>query len=307
VIRAFFEGTDPDDRCGKIRDSHHDFQDAVALRLTEADFAVPIGKVLLPGFRERHRLAIGADYTFCMIDQQEELMPSRTSILVAAARAFGSRDPDPGVRNPDVFADKLMGPEELELISGHPLSKGLEQDYAEASQNPAIVLFASLMILRTRFIDDAMKRAVESGARQIVILGAGFDSRAYRFRELFKNCRIIEVDAKNTQEYKRRRIESVAGQAPPNLSYVSVDFAADDLGDALLKAGFREGEKCFFIWEGVCMYIPEASVRQTLRTLRSLSASGSTLVLDYANSLGIELTKRNLQGPVGLAASWGEP
>jgi methyltransferase (TIGR00027 family) len=200
-----------------------------------------------------------------------------------------------------------MGPEERGLISDHPLSKGLEQDYAEASQNPAIVMFASLMILRTRFIDDAMERATKSGVSQIVILCAGFDSRAYRFCELLKNVRIIEVDARSTQEYKKRRIENIAGQAPTNLSYVSVDFTTDDLREALLKAGFREGEKSFFIWEGVCMYLSETSVRKTLGSLRSISASGSTLVLDYANSLGIELTKRSSQGPVGLAASWGEP
>jgi methyltransferase (TIGR00027 family) len=252
--------------------------------------------------------AIVAIYTFHVIDPVRDAnLPSRTSILVAAARAFGSRDPDLGVRNPDLLADDLIGFAERALISGHPLSRGLEQDYAEASQNPAIVMFASLMILRTRFIDAALKRAVEGGIRQIVILGAGFDSRAYRFRDLLEKCRIIEVDAKATQEYKKRRIEAVAGHAPSNLIYVSVDFAADNIGDALIEAGFCEGEKSFFIWEGVSMYLPEVSVREALRTVASLSAVGSTLVLDYANSLGIELTKQSSQGPVALAASWGEP
>jgi methyltransferase (TIGR00027 family) len=269
----------------------HELEDDLAITVSQNSF---------------NRLRIWTDYTFCMIGQQK-LMPSRTAILVAAARAFGSRDPDPDVRNPDLLADKLMGPEELALIRDHPLSKGLEQDYAEASQNPAIVLLASLMILRTRFIDDAMKRAVEGGASQIIILGAGFDSRAYRFRDLLKNCRVIEVDARVTQEYKRRRIEALGEEAPSNLSYVSVDFAADDVGEALLKVGFGKGEKCFFIWEGVSMYLPEASVRKMLQTVEAFSATGSTLVLDYANSLGIELTKQSSQGTVGLAASWGEP
>jgi O-methyltransferase involved in polyketide biosynthesis len=100
-------------------------------------------------------------------------LPSRTSILVAAARAFGSRDPDAGVRNPDFLADTLIGPDELALISDHPLSTVLTQDYAEASQNPAVVMLASLMILRTRLIDIALKRAIEDGATQIVILGGG--------------------------------------------------------------------------------------------------------------------------------------
>jgi methyltransferase (TIGR00027 family) len=133
-------------------------------------------------------------------NDRESGLPSRTSILVAAARAFGFRDPDEGVRNPDWIADRLIGPDELALISDHPFGKGLLQDYPEAIQNPFVAGFAGQMILRTRFIDAALLRAVKNSATQIVILGAGFDSRAYRFRELLKDCRVFEVDAEPTQE-----------------------------------------------------------------------------------------------------------
>jgi len=240
------------------------------------------------------------------INSEREL-PSRTSILVAAARAFGSRDPDLGVRNPDLLADKLIGSEELALINDHPLSKALMQDYAEASEIPAVAFFVSLMILRTRFIDEALERALENGANQIVILGAGFDSRPYRFRDALKGCRVMEVDGRSTQKYKKDRASKVLGQAPPNLTYVTVDFDTDDLAAALVMAGFRERQRSFFIWEGVSMYLSAASVRRTLQTISSLSAAGSSVVLDYANSLGINLTKQSTAGPVGLPASWGEP
>lgn len=240
-------------------------------------------------------------------DTRQNSLLSRTSILAAAARAFGSRDPDEGVRNPDFLADRLIGPDELALISDHPLSKGLKQDYAEASQNPAIVMFTSLMILRTRFIDEALKRAVNNGATQILVLGAGFDSRAYRFGELLKHCQIFEVDAETTQEYKRRRIQAILGEVPSNVTYVSINFAKDDFGSALNAQGFRNRAKSFYIWEGVSMYLPEKSVREMLKTVASHSAPGSSIVLDYANSLGIDIAKQNPQGPVGMAASWGEP
>jgi methyltransferase (TIGR00027 family) len=251
------------------------------------------------------------NYHFRMADESTEhvsrnRLPSRTSILVAAARAFGSRDPDAGVRNSDYLADTVIGPDELALISDHPLSTGLAQDYAEASQNPAIVLFASLMIVRTRFIDDALKRAVENGATQIVILGAGFDTRAYRFRDLLKDCQVIEVDAEPTQKYKKRRIQATLVEIPSNVTYVSIDFAKDDICDALKAGGFREGMKTFYIWEGVSMYLPEKSVRAMLQMVALHSGSGSSIVLDYANSLGIEITKQYPQGAVGMAASWGE-
>ena len=173
--------------------------------------------------------------------------------------------------------------------------------------NPAIVMFAGLMILRTRFIDDALKRAIENGATQIVILGAGFDSRAYRFRDLLKHVEVIEVDARPTQEYKKRRIQDTLGEHPPNLTYVSIDFARENIGEALKSAGFRQDTKTFYIWEGVSMYLTEKSVRDTLQMVASHSAPGTSIVLDYANSLGIEITRQIPQGPIGIAGSWGEP
>ena len=240
-------------------------------------------------------------------NDRENGLPSRTSILVAAARAFGSRDPDEGVRNPDWLADRLIGPDELMLIRDHPFGKGLLQDYSDAIQNPFVAGFAGQMILRTRFIDEALVRAVKNGATQIVILGAGFDSRAYRFRELLIDCRVFEVDAEPTQEYKKRRVKDVLGDAPENLTYVRIDFAKDRIGDLLQAAGFREGAKSFYIWEGVCMYLPEESVRETLRMVASHSAPGSSVVLDYASSLAIEFGKRTPHGAGGIPEDWSEP
>ena len=234
-------------------------------------------------------------------------LPSRTSIMVAAARAFGSREPDQTVRNPDMLADSLIGHDELALISPHPLSIGLKQDYHEASQNPAILGLAWMMLLRTRFIDDALVRAVQNGATQIVILGAGFDTRAHRFRDLLKNCTVIEVDAAATQEHKKRRIELVVNDVPPNLIYLTIDFTNDDLGAALRAAGLRPTEKTFYIWEGVIMYLPEEGIRQTLQTIASISAPGSSVVLDYFSSLGIEYLKLNPLGTGGDPTGWGEP
>ncbi|MGA2650309.1 MAG: SAM-dependent methyltransferase [Terracidiphilus sp.] len=240
--------------------------------------------------------------------QPEKRMPSRTSIMVAAARAFGSREPDESVRNPDMLADHLIGDEELALIAGHPLSQGLRQDYHEASQNPAIVGLAWMMLLRTRFIDDALCCAVKKGATQIVLLGAGFDTRAHRFRELLKDCLVIEVDAAPTQHHKRRRLASVVSDEPPNLIYLTIDFATGDLGDALRSAGLRSDEKTFYIWEGVSMYLTEEGIRKTLAFIASHSAPGSSVVLDYFNSLGIEYMKLAPPGAGGGDPSgWGEP
>ncbi len=227
---------------------------------------------------------------------------------MAAERALASRDPDPGLRNPDWLADRLVGPEELALISEHPVSKALQQSYSEAMANPQVVISAWLMLLRTRYIDAALERAVANGATQIVILGAGFDSRAYRFRELLQHCRVVEIDAAATQQHKRRRLEAIACQIPRNLSYATIDFAQDSLSAVLTASGIRQTEKTFYIWEGVCMYVPEQGVRETLQTVASYSAAGSSLVLDYANRRWLEFAPEiSHGGSVEIFRSWGEP
>src|SRR6188474_3057889 len=114
-------------------------------------------------------------------------LPSRTSILTAAARALGSREPDPSVRNPDWLADRLIGPAELKLIEEHPIGTALDRDIRDAMNDLDVFGFVWLMLVRTRFIDEMFDRAVRSGAKQVVILGAGFDTRAHRFSELLRD------------------------------------------------------------------------------------------------------------------------
>lgn len=234
-------------------------------------------------------------------------LPSRTSILVAAARAFGSREPDATVRNPDMLADLLIGPEELALISEHPISRINDLDYSDASEVVAIVVITFYLLLRTRFIDEAMEKAVRAGATQVVVLGAGFDSRAYRFAKLLKDCRVIEVDAAPTQKYKLRRLEAALIDIPSNVAYARIDFARDDLRQVLRSAGLRPDEKTFYIWEGVCMYLPESSVRATLRAIVRASAPGSSLVLDYSNRQWLDALRGQPPGPLALPSTWAEP
>jgi methyltransferase (TIGR00027 family) len=138
------------------------------------------------------------------------------------------------------------------------------------------------------------------------VLGAGFDTRAYRFRELLNRCKVIEVDTAPTQAYKKRRLQEVLPDLPRNVTFCTVDFSKDDLMDSLRRAGFQQYEKTFYIWEGVCMYLPESSVRKMLRAIASDSAPGSTLVLDYANEVGIELGKFIPNGAGGIPPAWGE-
>jgi methyltransferase (TIGR00027 family) len=234
-------------------------------------------------------------------------LPSRTSILTAAARAFGAREPDASVRNPDWVAERLIGPAELALIAEHPISGALDQDFQQAIYDPDIFGFAWLMLVRTRFIDELMERAVRGGVTQLVILGAGFDTRAHRFTELLQNVAVIEVDYGATQEYKKLRVEAALGGAPANVVYAPIDFAREGLGEVLRAAGFERGRRTYFICEGLSMYVPEEGMKQTLRAIAAESAPGSALLLEYFNRSGLDLLTKYPTGMVKNAFEWGEP
>ena len=234
-------------------------------------------------------------------------LPSRTSILTAAARALGSREPDASVRNPDWAADRLIGPAELAMITAHPIGTALDQDFQEAINNLDVFGFVWLMLVRTRYIDERLERAVREGKTQIVILGAGFDTRAHRFAELFKDIPVIEIDHPATQEYKKRRVEETLGGAPANLTYAAADFAREGLADVIRRAGFQRDRATYFIAEGLSMYVPEEGMKETLRAIAAESAPGSVLLLEYMNRGGLDLLQKYPSGMIKNALDWGEP
>ena len=207
---------------------------------------------------------------------------SRTCIWTAAARAFGALEPDPRVQNPDWMAAKLLGPDEVRILAEVTDTARLwGQPYDVVASDAEAIANARGLIPRTRFIDERMLAALREGATQVVILGAGFDTRAYRFKEALKNARVFEVDAPVTQALKIRRLLEAIGDPPENLTYVPVDFLHDDLGAALGRAGYRTDQKTFFNWEGVTMYLRANAARSTLQWVANNSPRGSAIVFDY--------------------------
>jgi methyltransferase (TIGR00027 family) len=214
---------------------------------------------------------------------------SRTAAYVAAGRALGAREPDRNVANPDYLAERLLGdPARFDLDL--PLIHALKRSYEEAMADIEIAGVVRAMIVRTRFIDDALERAVASGAEQVMILGAGFDSHAYRFAPLLKDLRVFEVDRPQTQAYKRERVRDVVGPAPANLTYVPVRFEQESLSDALNGAGYDFARRSFVIMEGVTMYLTDPELRGTLALLAT-HAAGSSVAFDFVSSAMIALIK----------------
>jgi methyltransferase (TIGR00027 family) len=155
------------------------------------------------------------------------------------------------------------------------------------------------IILRVAFIDAQIAQV---NARQVVILGAGLDTRAWRL-EALRGARVFEVDHPATQAYKRER----AGRLGPPIAavhYVAMDFGRDHLETTLRAAGYDATLPSVWVWEGVIMYLDDVALRRTLVSIRNLFSPGSRLLAHYHEP---EATKRG-SAVRKLLFSWlGEP
>ena len=155
---------------------------------------------------------------------------------------------------------------------------------AARSGKPSIKLemaraMANMIALRTMAIDTAVREAIAAGATQVVILGAGYDGRAWRMPEL-AGVRVFEVDHPATQGDKRAHV----AELPPaigNVTFVSIDFERESLSAVLDRAGHDASSPTCWIWEGVVMYLTRDAMRATLSDIAARSAPRSTLIVNY--------------------------
>ena len=138
---------------------------------------------------------------------------------------------------------------------------------------------ADMIALRTCAIDNAVRDAMAAGAKQLVILGAGYDGRAWRMREL-AGVRVFEVDHPATQKEKRARVSGLPA-AFGDVVFVSINFEKESLDAALDRAGHDRSAPTCWIWEGVVMYLTRDAMRTTLASIARRSARGSTLIINY--------------------------
>jgi methyltransferase (TIGR00027 family) len=137
------------------------------------------------------------------------------------------------------------------------------------------------VVARTRLIDDAITDSLQGHTQQLVLLGAGFDSRAYRLPGL-RGVTVFEVDHPDTQAAKRRVLERALPLPPAQVRFVATDFRQRNLETAMAAAGYSEAARSFLLWEGVTNYLTEAAVDSTLRWCSRASA-GSLLLFTYVH------------------------
>lgn len=143
-----------------------------------------------------------------------------------------------------------------------------------------------VQVARTRFIDDAVRDAHALGIEQVVILGAGLDTRPYRLTEM-EHARVFEVDLPSVQENKKKKLLKHFGRMPEQVTFLPIDFDKESLGAVFSGTSFNPASPAIFVWEGVTQYLAEEAVRRTLAFVGQ-SAPGSILVFTYVLQSFIE-------------------
>ena len=220
--------------------------------------------------------------------------PSRTALSAAGHRATHQV-----VEGGRIFADplalKILGPDADAMVA------------AMAAQ-PERRVMRLFIAARTRFAEDALGAAVARGVRQLVVLGAGLDTFAYRNPYEAEGLKVFEVDHPATQGWKRTRLAEAGLTAPASLTYAPVDFERSSLAEGLVGAGFDPARPSFFTWAGVVPYLTREAVMATLDYIGALPG-GAEVTFDYSDPPASLPDEQRLAqaGRAQAVAAAGEP
>ncbi len=196
---------------------------------------------------------------------------SQSALGVATFRAIESQKPEDQRICYDPFARAFI-PLAFYLLLKLFVDTGLYERLG-----PGAIGFITV---RERYIDDYLKIVLSEGLDQVVILGAGFDTRAYRIPGIEKT-RVFEIDFPATQEIKRKGLKKVIDPLPVNVTFLPVDFNSQSLAECLLSSSYNEHTKTMFIWQGVTYFLEAKSINSTLDFIANHSGPGSSVIFDY--------------------------
>lgn len=215
-----------------------------------------------------------------MPDKGPATQPSKTAIFTTLTRAIAYREFNNGILGNDYLAEVflpfylkvLLKAKNIRTRRKHKIPPGMYE----------------YMLARTAYFDNVFKDALNRNVPQIVLLGAGYDTRAYRFANLIKDTKIFELDAPPTQIIKRNCLFKSHITAPNNVVFIPINFDAESLQDALGKAGYDKHKHTLFLMEGVSYYLEPESVDATLKFVSSNSKAENNIALDYILSIPVE-------------------
>jgi methyltransferase (TIGR00027 family) len=226
--------------------------------------------------------------------------PSRTAWGAARHRAVHQL-----VENGSIFRDPLA----VTILGGDVRSGPDDALVHDDDTTPGSRALRFFIACRSAFAEAKLAESVEQrGASQLVVLGAGFDTFAYR-NPSGDRLRVFEVDHPATQEWKRERLAAVGIEVPRWLTFVGCDFEREAFGDRLASCGFDPAARSFVFWLGVSMYLTAGAIDATLAAVAGWPGGGE-IVFDYAEASPEGMTERGRAARDALAArvaAAGEP
>lgn len=191
---------------------------------------------------------------------------------VAMLRAIEAQRPEAERVCDDAYAHGFVPGGLSSYLSKLVITSGLYERMA-----PGAVAF---VVGRERYIDDFLKARLAEGLDQVVILGAGFDTRAYRIPGVEKT-QVFELDQPATQQVKLERLKKMIDPLPAHVTFLPVDFNTQSLGECLQGSGYDEQARTLFIWQGVTYFLTTEGVDSTLAFIANHSGPGSAVIFDY--------------------------
>jgi methyltransferase (TIGR00027 family) len=219
-----------------------------------------------------------------VLERHNNNKASRTAEFMALFRAMESSRPLGERLFEDPYAHLFLRPSFrfLLLLSRVPSLSHAIQAWIDFSWPGA----RTSGVARTRLIDDLLGTCVEKGVEQVVILGAGFDSRPYRIPGIHQTV-VFEVDHPDTQEMKKQVMRRALPLSLRHVRFLGTDFNDREFQPLMAAAGYDQRRRTFFIWEGVTNYLDEPAVDGMLRWI-SNAAPGSRVVFTYVDKRVLE-------------------
>lgn len=217
---------------------------------------------------------------------------SRTALATSLIRALHSRC-DPAPLLSDTWGDRLV-PESAKSAFRQlavERTNATKSDFPPNDESLDSALRSNAayadVIIRTRYAEDALRAAVTRGIDQYVIVGAGFDSFAYRLPAWAEGLMIYEVDHPATQRLKRDRLSACGVSIPSTVQFIEADLSVESLGTALSRSSCRTDRAVFFSWLGVTMYLTREANLNALRAIASCTSAASELVFTYVDEAAL--------------------
>jgi methyltransferase (TIGR00027 family) len=209
-----------------------------------------------------------------MAKRTKEEKASNTAGYTCFSRACATREKDERYQGPDYMAEIFLPVLAKVILNVPVLRKAFMRKVAPSG-------IYEYVLARTKLLDEIFLDGLEKKVHQIVILGAGMDTRALRFADKNHGTKIIELDIEKTQKPKIEILNRKHVTLPGELVFASIDFNQESLSDVLAKAGYQKDQQSVFLWEGVTMYLHSDAVDGTLSFIRESSQKGSSVAFDY--------------------------